>query len=50
MIGLGESVSNIPFLTGKLFIHRTEKYTMLVMSTLWRSFNGIVVTMHRFLS
>ena len=33
-ISLGESFSDIQFLTGKVFLHRTEKYTMLVMSIL----------------
>ena len=33
-IVLGEILSNIPFLTGKAFIYRNEKYMMLLMSIL----------------
>ena len=46
IIYLGESLSDIPFLTGKVFIHSTERKLNLVMSNLWRYLNGIVVMMH----
>ena len=49
-ISIGEIFSDIPFLTGEAFIHRTEKYRMLVMRRLWSYLKGIVVTMHMLLS
>ena len=50
MISLGESLTNIPFLRGEAFSHRTEKYMILVTSNFWRYLNGIVVTMNQVLS
>ena len=38
------------FLTGKAFIHRTEKLTMLAMRSLWGYLKVVVVTMHLVLS
>ena len=49
MFFLDESLSDITFLTGKVFIHMTEKYMIMVMSNLWRYLNGIVVMMHWFI-
>ena len=50
MISLGEILSDIPFLTMKMFIYGTEKYIVLVLGRLWTYLNGIVVIMYRILS
>ena len=47
MINLGESFSYITFLVGNVFSRRTEKYRMLVMSSLCKYLKDIVVTMHQ---
>ena len=49
-INLGENLSVIQFLTGKVFSHRTEEYTMLVIISFCRYVKVIVVTMHWVLS
>ena len=49
MITLGESFSNILFLTREVFRHKNEKYTMLAISNLWMYLNGIVVAIQRVL-
>ena len=43
---LGGWLSNIPFLTGNVFIHRNEKYMILVMNILWRYLKVTVYRIH----